>query len=93
MTPAKLRQYAERHGLSLEIERGGNTWQVILDAPAGRVLNSSSCHCDASLHGNGFEVGTVDWKETMRQLAAIIDQGTSPCEVDGCDICAAGGDV
>jgi hypothetical protein len=70
------------------MERGGRTWQIILDAPAGKILRESGCHCSAAIHGNGFHVGETDWSKTAADIERITRMGFEDCTEEDCETCA-----
>lgn len=94
-TRALFSGLAERHGLTLEYVPGRTVHgrpraaEIMLDAPRGKVFNSSGCHCDGSLSHDNDEDGTrTDWRRAFVGLWVIIDAGLSDCpDGEACDVC------
>jgi len=86
-TPATIRRAVEKLGCSIEIEPlalGG--YQIILDAPHGKLFQSSGCHCDCSLHGNGWATNP-DWNKTLADAVITIKMGYLDCDDPECKFC------
>lgn len=68
-------------------------YELMLDAPAGKVFNSSGCHCDGSLmpwseDGNTVQI-TPNWDDLAGFLRHIISAGFSDCDETECDTCGS----
>jgi hypothetical protein len=106
MSEEKLVALAEEHGIEVEYRAGGvsraTAWspsekyaaEILLDAPKGKIFESSGCHCDNSLCHDVETDGTkTNWRRSIEGLKAIIAMGLADCP-DGaeCDICNDEGD-
>lgn len=66
-------------------------YNLMLDAPAGKVFNSSDCHCDGSLNpwaedGDAVQT-TPNWDDLAGFLRHIISAGFSDCDEPECETC------
>jgi hypothetical protein len=98
---AKFMALAEAHGIEVEYHPGGISRpsplqprepyaaEILLDAPQGKIFQSSGCHCDNSLCHDLETYGTrTNWKDAIAGLAEIIKLGLTDCpDLPDCDIC------
>lgn len=87
MSPSEIKKYAEKHGVTFEVEGGAASggWNVDCWAPSGQIWKATGIHFLA-LPGDGYYT-RPDWSETMAALKGYIEAGFEPCADAECDVC------
>lgn len=94
MSKKVFSEIASQHGIEFDYMAGGHkhprtgdivNYTLMLDAPKGRIFNTSGCHCEGSLNGLGG--AKIDWEQAIKALRYIIEDGFSDCEDEDCDVC------
>lgn len=96
----KFADLATLHGVTFEYRPGGTVRtgpnrgekyaaEIMLDAPHGKIFNTTDCHCDGSLNHTVEDDGTrTDWPGAYAGLLAIVKDGFSDCpDRPNCEIC------
>lgn len=97
MRKANFIALADAAGISVDYSAGRAShprtgepvpYELTLDAPAGKLFNTSDCHVDCSLMGQCDPVEiTPDWNPLADALRGIVAAGFSDCADPNCDTC------
>jgi hypothetical protein len=69
---------AKKHGCTLEIDNSGGTWEITMEAPEGKIFNSSGCEIDSGIEGHGYinsKGNKINWDTAYNDVANIIACG------------------
>jgi hypothetical protein len=69
-------------GGEIEIRKGDGPFEIIIDAPDGKLWASDGLHC--LVHSQWDDQPTIElWRDALERVRA----GLEPCEDDECDYC------
>lgn len=87
MTPAKIKRYAELHGVQFNVEGSEKEGGYSIDcwSPKGKRFMCSGTHF-LSLPGDGYYT-KPDWNQTMAALKEAIEFGVEDCDEKDCEVC------
>jgi hypothetical protein len=77
-TLSQIRKLAEQHGCKFDYDNSGGSIEITVEAPEGKILNSSGCSIDHGIRGHGY-INTKSNKpnldDVFTDVAAIMQEG------------------